>query len=70
MNVIQAYAGDHFSAGGLSRMARTHFTFVSVCPDQKVRRMVSCMDYRVRNGVRLLFLQGLGEEGIYKGKGE
>jgi len=45
-----------------------HVTSFSARPDQKVRRMMSWLDNRVRNGVRLLFPQGLGGEDVCKAR--
>ncbi len=47
-----------------------HVTSFSARPDQKIRRVMSWLDNRVRTGVRLLFPQGLGVKDIYKAKGK
>ena len=47
-----------------------HVTSFSARPGQKIRRVMSWLDNRVRTGVRLLFPQGLGVKDTYKTKGK
>lgn len=46
----------------------SHVTSFSARPDQKIRRMMSWLDNRVRSGVRMLFPFGLGKDDVYKGR--
>jgi len=47
-----------------------HVTSFSARPEQKVRRVISWLDNRVRNGIRLLVPHGLGGADIYKTRGK